>query len=244
MTIARRSRLLDDVVAQLRDDIVTGRLAAGTRLTQIDLAKRLQVSRTPLREAFRILEQDGLLRSSDNNGTVEVVTVTSDDLREMYELREVIDGLAAKLAARRGLSSDAETRARSFLTEMEESVEPFDPLRRMNAHAEFHELIARESGNHKLCDFLPLIRSSSASLFMPHANDVGSLLLDLDGQPTRFKDILNTAHEQHAEILQAILARDPVSAEAAARKHIQRTIQLSKQIDVWRAQIVASSHKP
>ena len=238
--IPRRSRLLDDVVARLRDDIVTGRLAPGSKLLQADLAERLQVSRTPLREAFRILALDGLVSISDSNRSVEVVSITTDDLSEMYEVREVVDGLAARLAAQRGMSEEGQRHARSLLREMERTIGgPFDPSARVSAHAEFHELIARESGNFKLADFFPLIRSSSAALSMPQVDEPAAVTLQLDGEQTTFEAILRVSQQQHEAILAAIVTQDAAAAEAAARSHIQRTLHLTGMIDEWRKAIAA-----
>ncbi|HJQ46503.1 MAG TPA: GntR family transcriptional regulator [Amycolatopsis sp.] len=95
-----QTRLADEVAHVLRDLILRGELEPGSQLLQIQLSERLGVSRTPLREAFRILEPDGLLRSSNGNKTVEVVELGHEPLIETYQVREVIDGLAARLAAR------------------------------------------------------------------------------------------------------------------------------------------------
>src|SRR5207302_9523151 len=124
LNVLNRPRLVDDVVKVLREKIIRGELPAGTQLLQIDLANQLGVSRTPLREAFRILENDGYLKTSNNNRTVEVVTFTAAEMRDMYEIREVIDGLAARLAAARGLSAGAEAEARRLLAEMARTSKP------------------------------------------------------------------------------------------------------------------------
>jgi GntR family transcriptional regulator of vanillate catabolism len=223
--LPRTPRLVDEAVSRLRDSIVDGTLPAGTRLPQVALATELNVSRTPLREALRVLESEGLLRTSDNNRTVEVVTVTADDLREMYELREVIDGLAAKLAATNGLSAEYEGRARHLLDELAESSEPYDPVRRNRAHAAFHELIAEASGNSKVRSFAPLIRTSSAVLYLPLIRETSEATLATQ----TYKQILDEAQSQHQQIFEAVVAGDPEAAQDAARRHIQRTLRLAPQ---------------
>jgi len=168
---ADRPRLVDRVVNTLREWILQGELAAGTPLLQEDLAARLAVSRTPLREAFRVLEHDGLLRVSNNNGTVEVVAFTSTTMREMFELRLAIDGLAARLTARAGLRPAARAQADALLSELAASTEPYDPRRRYEAHASFHTLFVIESGNRRLQSMVPLIRASSAALYLPFVDN-------------------------------------------------------------------------
>ena len=226
--LPRPPRLVDEVVSRLRDSIVDGTIPAGTRLPQVALATQLNVSRTPLREALRVLESEGLLRTGDNNRTIEVVTVAPGDLREMYELREVIDGLAARLAASNGLSGEYEGLARHLLDELAESSEPYDPVRRNRAHAAFHELIADASKNSKVRAFAPLIRTSSAVLYLPLIRK--STEAHLVADPTKsYEQILDEAQTQHRQIFDAILARDPDGAEDAARRHIQRTLRLAPQ---------------
>jgi GntR family transcriptional regulator of vanillate catabolism len=223
--LPRTPRLVDEVVAHLRDSIIEGALPAGTQLPQVALAAQLGVSRTPLREALRILESEGLIRTSNNNLSVEVVEMSTDDLRQMYELREVIDGLAARLAARHGLSPGEEKRADELLRQLEESAEPYDPVLRSRAHSQFHELIAHASRNAKVQSFEPLIRTSSAALYLPIAREHGQANLPADADKT-YAGILAESQAQHREILAAILSGDPRAAESAARQHIARTISL------------------
>ena len=225
--LPRKPRMIDEVVSRLRDSIIDGTFPPGTRLPQVALAEQLGVSRTPLREALRVLESEGLLRTADSNRTVEVVPVSAKDLREMYQLREVIDGLAARLAATKGFSPADEQRARRLLNEMAESSEPYDPVRRNRAHAEFHELIASASNNAKVQSFGSLIRTSSAVLYLPLQSGNSPVNVAAVNPEKSYKEILDQAQIQHHEIVEAIVARNPDDAESAARRHIQRTLSLA-----------------
>jgi GntR family transcriptional regulator of vanillate catabolism len=235
----RRTRLVDEVTAQLRDMIVSGELPAGTQLLQIDLAEQLGVSRTPLREAFRILENDGLVRSSNRNRTIEVVTIGASELREMYELREVIDGLAARLAAQKGVSKETEAELRRLLDEMEASTKPYDPARRIDAHARFHSAIAEASGNERVQSFLPLIRVSSAALYLPFINDPSAVALVDEGRLLTHQEAMERAQTAHERIVDAIVSGPPRRAEMAARGHIASTLRWVERLDEWRAAIRA-----
>ncbi len=93
-----RVRLVDEVADELRERIYSGSYALGSKLRQEELAEELQVSRTPLREALRVLESEGLLHSEPGRG-VRVVPADVKKFLAAYQLREVIDGLAARLAA-------------------------------------------------------------------------------------------------------------------------------------------------
>ena len=236
----RRTRLVDEVTRELREMIVSGELPAGTQLLQVDLAERLGVSRTPLREAFRILENEGLVRTSNKNRTIEVVTIDAKQLREMYELREVIDGLAAGLAAKRGISAETERELREALEEMRASAKPYNPSRRIDAHARFHSLIAQASGNTAIEGFLPLIRVSSAALYLPFINDTSAVALVDEGHLLTHSEAMDSAQTAHEEVVDAIVAGNARKAEAAARRHIARTLRWVERLDEWREAITAA----
>jgi GntR family transcriptional regulator of vanillate catabolism len=241
LNVLNRPRLVDDVVRVLREKIVRGELPAGTQLLQIDLASQLGVSRTPLREAFRILENDGFLKTSNNNRTVEVVTFTAAEMRDMYEIREVIDGLAARLAAGRGLSAEAEAQARRLLTEMASTSKPHDPLRRVEAHSAFHSVFLEHSGNGRLTGLIPLIRASSAAVYLPFIDTPEGVQLTVDDKLTTHKQLLDESQDSHKAILDAVLEGKAAKAETAARKHIGRTLALVDRFDEWRKVIAEAA---
>jgi GntR family transcriptional regulator of vanillate catabolism len=244
LNVINRPRLVDDVVRVLREKIIRGELPAGTQLLQIDLANQLGVSRTPLREAFRILESDGYLRTSNNNRTVEVVTFTAAEMRDMYEIREVIDGLAARLTATRGLSAAGEKEARRLLAEMASTSKPHDPLRRVEAHAAFHSFFLEQSGNGRLSGLTPLIRASSAAVFLPFIDNPEGVQLTVGGRVTTYKQLLDESQDSHIAILDAVLAGKASQAESAARKHIARTLSVVDRFDEWRKEIAdVASHE-
>jgi GntR family transcriptional regulator of vanillate catabolism len=244
LNVLNRPRLVDDVVRVLREKIVRGELAPGTQLLQIDLANQLGVSRTPLREAFRILENDGFLRTSNNNRTVEVISFTAAEMRDMYEIREVIDGLGARLAAERGLTPDAQAEGRRLLAAMASSARPHDPLRRVEAHSAFHSFFLEHSGNARLGGLIPLIRASSAALFLPFIDHPEGVELRVDGQVTTHKQLLDESQDSHRAILEAVLDGKASKAETAARKHIARTLGMVDAFDEWRTVIAeAASHE-
>jgi GntR family transcriptional regulator of vanillate catabolism len=244
LNVLSRPRLVDDVVRVLREKIVRGELPAGTQLLQIDLANQLGISRTPLREAFRILENDGFLKTSNNNRTVEVVTFTAPEMRDMYEIREVIDGLAARLAATRGFSPAAEARGRRLLTEMASTSKPYDPLRRMEAHAAFHSLFLEESGNGRLGSMIPLVRASSAAVYLPFIDNPEGVQLSVEGHLITYKQILDESQASHVAILESVVTGKAGQAETAARKHNKRTLSMLDAFDEWRKVIAeAATHE-
>lgn len=211
-------RLVDGITATLREMILDHRIAPGTVLLQNEWSKRLQVSRTPLREAFRILEQDGLVRVSNGNRTIEVAQFTSraDELRGLYEVREVLDGLAARLLASRGLPEGAAEELQSSLDEMDNAVKPFDSSRWFSAHMAFHVRIAELCGNSRVRQQLDVIKMTSLSL---HAY-MGELPEGEGG----LVEMLTTAGKQHRAIFDAVGSGNGDLAEMAACQHIRTVL--------------------
>jgi GntR family transcriptional regulator of vanillate catabolism len=239
-TLTRQPRLVDNVVLTLREMIISGDLLPGTQLLQIDLAEKLGVSRTPLREAFRILEHDGLIRTANNNRTVEVVAITTEELSQMYELREVIDGLAARLLSSSTPPPAVMEQLQEKLEIMREASHPYDPARRTQAHTEFHSLIAEHAGNPKLLPFVPMVRTSSAALYLPFINNPHAKTLVDNGKLVSHEELFERTDRDHTEILEAIASGNPKRAESVARRHIRVTLRNIGQLDEWKSAIAAA----
>jgi DNA-binding GntR family transcriptional regulator len=105
LTPTTRKSLGEDVAERLREAILHGELSPGQHLREEELGERLQVSRGPVRDAFVLLEREGLVRSSRHRG-VSVVELTRNDLQEIYTLRSALEPLAIMLAIQRGSTGD------------------------------------------------------------------------------------------------------------------------------------------
>jgi DNA-binding GntR family transcriptional regulator len=205
----RRARLVDEVAAALREAISRGELKPGERLLQERLAEQLAVSRTPLREALHRLEQEGLVVLSRGRG-VEVRRLDDAQVIELYEVREMLDGLAARLAAQR--STPAERRAiERVLREMERAVARWDPHTWLLCNLRFHEQVLAAAHNQTLAESLRLVRLS-AQAFYP------TVLLN--------RERAQVALAEHRRILAAIERRDPEAAEREGRLHIVTARQM------------------
>lgn len=216
-----RSSLVPQLVEGLREMIFNGRLAPGTRLLQEQLAAELGVSRTPLREAIRTLVADGLLVPvpGSGNGTVKVVELTADDVLQLYQVREVIDGLAARLCAERELTPELRARLAGSLDRLRQSCEPFDLTEYVTAHAAFHVEILRDCGNVRLLQMESLVRMSAQMMFRRFV-----------GRGNEMKRSIGA----HQEILAAILEGDAPLAEQLARNHI--CVAINRWVPVMRAE--------
>ena len=217
MRVAPRARIVDEVLQTLRESILNHSIPPGARLVQIDLANRLGVSRTPLREAIRLLEQDGLVRVSDGNRTVEVVRLSRQDLVDLYAIREVIDGLAARTMAANGADAETKDLLANCVEIMKPAAGPFHGHDYFVAHVKFHTTILERCGNERLVSQLPLVRLTAASLRDSFPRFV------TESRWTSAKEARQTAkvaHQEHLRVLQAIECQRPEEAEEAARVHI------------------------
>ncbi len=198
-----RRRLVDEATQALRDAILSGRLPSGARLRQMDLAARLGISRTPIREALGRLQQEGLVEILPAAG-VRVAVLDLTEAAELYDVREVLDGLAARLAARR-----ADTTALAVLdkalTRMVRCLEREESNQWFPAHVAFHDGIFRAAGNARLQAMSSVVRLSIRH-FHP-------LLL-------RTANRLEDALREHRGIFDAIAAHEETEAERLARAHI------------------------
>lgn len=182
---------------------MTGHFRPGERLVQEQLANELGVSRTPLREALRRLEQEGLVRVSGSRG-LAVTELSPEGLLDNYDVREVLDGLAARLAAAR-ISPGELAELQRIHQRGAESIEQWDPEEWMASNAEFHRFVLRCAHSPALDRAMPAGRMSGQLLFP-------GLFL----HPEHAADAL----ADHVVILEALRAGDEEEAEAAARRHV------------------------
>src|SRR5450432_2324972 len=205
-TSFRKLTIAEQIAAALRQEIVTGHLPAGTRLLQIETAQRFGVSTTPVREAFGLLQRDGLVHIDTHRG-VTVFFPTIEDLIEHYEIRMALEILAAEKAARRFQAQDAPP----LMAILDEMRTTSDAAFYVERNQQFHLNLYGLSGRVRLVTMIEELRN--ASLAYNHlyaAADIPKDAQRLDAE--------------HREILAACQANDPVRAAGAVRHHIQQTI--------------------
>lgn len=144
--------LRDVVFNTLRQGILTGELHPGERLTEINLANRLGVSRTPIREAIRMLELDGLVTMMPRRGA-EVARISKQDLQDVLELRRVLDSLATKLACER-MDEETKSELRSAADDFIKATKSGDVTMIAGADVRFHDVILKASGNKRLIQMM------------------------------------------------------------------------------------------
>ncbi len=197
---------------ELRSLILNGTFDAGHRLAETTLADRLGLSRTPLRQAMDRLVDEGLLVRIETGGC-RVARFTLDDIMDAIELRGVLEGTAARLAAERGIVPEIGARMSEVLDALDEAVAPdqLDFAEYVRLNAEFHELLAKSAGSSIVAREVD--RASRLPAASPTAFLQGQELVP------DFRASLRRAQLQHRSIFNAIEAREGSRAEALTREH-------------------------
>lgn len=190
------------VYTALKHRILAGMLEPGTRLVELQVATELNVSRTPVREAIKRLTAEALIRADPMRGIV-VSDVDMRELEEIFVVREVLDGLAARLAARRVSSSDI-TKLQLLLEMMRESLKAGQWDGMVEANIKFHDVVHQAAGNERLRGLTQNLLDFVRRFSRP--------------SEARAVDVL----AEHAEIILALQSRDAELAERLARRHVER----------------------
>lgn len=200
---------------QLREMILAGELAGGTRIAELAIVEKLGVSRTPIRAALMRLEQEGLLESLPNGGYA-VRTFSERDVSEAIELRGTIEGLSARLAAERGAPAVVLNEARECLGKIDQVLsrpalndEAFSSYVTLNER--FHALLSEMAGSDVIAKELDRVSS------LPFASASGFVVVQANSPGAR--DMLIVAQDQHRQVLDAIEQREGSRAEAIMREH-------------------------
>src|SRR5579863_9840758 len=155
-TALTKLTIAEQIAAALRHEIVTGQRAAGSRLRQVEVAKHFGVSTTPVREAFGLLESDGLVQIDPHRG-VTVFLPTIQDLVEHYEIRMALEMLAAEKAAERFQAQDVPP----LVTILDEMHTTGDAARYVELNQQFHLSLYRLGGHSRLLAMIEELRNAS-----------------------------------------------------------------------------------
>lgn len=200
----------------LRDRIFEGTIAGGERLYEVALSETLGLSRTPLREALARLEQEGLVERVGSGGYM-VRSFSFADVIDAIELRGVLEGTAARLAAERGVGAANMNEIKRIVADLD-AVVPADPAhlrfeRYVELNAAFHDRLAALSGS------AVIRRELERATGLPFASP--SAFLEAQERMPAFRRSLGAAQAQHRAIVEAIERRQSARAEALAREHAQ-----------------------
>ena len=187
----------------MRDAIITRRLPAGDHLVEEDLAHKLNASRTPVREALRKLESEGLVKHHRRRG-VEVRQISMRDASDLYDLCAVLEGYAARLMAE-NLTRESIMQLKNVLYRMKDSIDNGDSAMEAKLHKDWHFIIYAASKNKRVEELLKNYHDY-LQLFRAYA-------MQVPGRPEH-------SWEEHERLFSAIEIRDGELAEKRARNHV------------------------
>lgn len=206
--------LRDVVFNTLRQAILKGELTPGERLMEIQLAERLGVSRTPIREAIRKLELEGLVLMIPRKGA-EVAKISEKSLRDVLEVRRSLEELAIELACQR-MNEDELMQLEEAQKDFRKAVESKDVMKIAETDEHYHDVIYFGTGNSRLVQILNNLREQMYRYRLEYIKD---------------EDKRQVLLVEHDNILKAVRSRHVAEAKAAIREHIDnQEITVSKNI--------------
>lgn len=201
----RESNLKERAHRAIRDAILRRDLSPGDMLAEQRIADQLGISRTPVREAIKALEKEGLLRSIPGKG-VFVAETSAQDIVEIYQAREALECMAVRIAARTADPRVLEDLERTLPTPEQSRNADGDPAKVFQADMRIHQYIMSCTNNTRLIQMLSTLEGQVHQTRILAPRD-----------PRRF----GSGTEEHRAIIRALLARDPDAAEEAMRQHLR-----------------------
>lgn len=196
--------LRDVVFNTLRDAILTGKLLPGERLMENQLADKLGVSRTPVREALRMLELENLVELVPRKGA-QVLDISEKDIVDILEVRSALEGLATSLACKK-MGRDDLQRLKAMETNFEQAIAERDVERFVEIDEEFHDTIFASTDNVKLIQMFRNLRIQLYRYRMAYAKQDSEM---------------STIVAHHRSIIRAIENRDAEEGSTVAHSHIK-----------------------
>lgn len=202
-------RAADVVRDALREAILDGSIQPGRRLREEELAREFGVSRTPVREALQQLNSEGLVDVHPHQGAI-VTQLTTEDILAIYVVREVLEGLAARLAARRATPEQC-NRLAATVDAMQAIARDGEPMTMAELNLEFHNELRKAAANRHLERFLSQVEHA--------VRRFGQTTFSYPGRA-------ESTVREHRAIADAVMARDSERAEALAIEHMREARQL------------------
>ena len=212
--INKQNTLSAQVLQQIAQDIIQGKIAQGSKLVETNLAKTYKISRGPLREALLSLEDMNLAQRTPHSGA-RIITLTLNLMQEVYQIREALEGMAARLATS-NISPNEIKSLYQILTKHEKSMVKAKQYLQTKADLDFHGFIIAKCGNNTLIEYLHnklyyVVRMGKLSTNkMPFRSEI--------------------ALREHRNIVDAISNNDGELAEILMRRHIKGAWQHTKKI--------------
>ena len=203
--------LRDVVFNTLREAILRGDLVAGERLMELQLASKLGVSRTPIREAIRMLEQEGLAITIPRKGAI-VAGMTEKDMQDVLEIREALEELSVQVACDK-ITEEEIAELQKNMKNFEHSLKSGDLKKMAQADVEFHDVIYRATDNPKLISMLNNLREQMYRYRVEYLKN-----------PQNHEQLL----KEHEAIYKGIVEKDKSAVTEMIRKHISNQVAVVK----------------
>ena len=203
--------LRDVVFNTLREAILRGDLVAGERLMELQLAAKLGVSRTPIREAIRMLEQEGLAITIPRKGAI-VAGMTEKDMQDVLEIREALEELSVQVACDKITAEEIE-KLQKNMKNFEHSLKSGDLKKMAQADVEFHDVIYQATDNPKLISMLNNLREQMYRYRVEYLKN-----------PENHEQLL----KEHEAIYKGIVEKDKAVVTEMIRKHISNQVAVVK----------------
>jgi len=209
----KKESLVLQISNRLRQDILEGVYKPKEKIIEEDITKRFNISRSPVRESFRVLEAENLINIIPGKGAF-VTNIEEEDIDRIYEIRIVLEGLAAKLACR-NITDEELARLLKINDAMEKSVREKDYQSFFKFNKEFHEFIYKITDNNflvKMC------------------TELASLSVRYRFYQFVFSDRISVSHENHKTIVEAFREKDEKKAEILRRKHMELSAKILREM--------------
>ena len=201
-TAHRSVSLADQIFERLEKDILVGKYERGEILTEIKLSETLGVSRTPVREAMRRLEQEHIIKATPKGSMV--VGISPADIEAIYEMRMRIEGLAASYAAKNATEEDLSA-LREILELQKFYIDKKDPEKIMDCDSKFHKMVYEATGSVPLCNTL---------------TELHKKIIKFRRVSVEMTERAKLSYEEHLKVFEAIAVRDADKADKLMTEHV------------------------
>jgi DNA-binding GntR family transcriptional regulator len=205
MKVIKKKTLHEEIANNLRELIMSGELQEGDKIKEDELCSSMGISKTPLREALRVLSVEGLIRLVPNRGSF-VSTPTFEEIREMFDVMSVLEGVCARAAAAKMGAKDLAT-LEKLHERLEENYRRKAQREYIRINNQYHAFIQELAGNRTLNQIVNGLRQKILLYRYQSLN-----------LPERFAQSI----QEHRDLLEAFRKKDPKKAETLMRRHLKK----------------------
>lgn len=203
----KKSTISEKVYQEIKNSILMGKYKGDNELNEITLSEELNVSRTPVREALKRLEKDSLIRITPHKGAM-VIEPTLNDILEISNIREVVEGLAARMAAKHVSAEDIDVLQAEF-PDFEQALTEENYIKAYNAGVKLHDFVIEKARSNRVRDIISNLKAQIELVTFKNAEI-----------PGRYE----AAFHEHKAIVNALREHDEEAAEKAMRAHIKNVM--------------------